>query len=585
MGTQDQGPEKGTLLSLKTRILLLAAAPMLLSSVASLLAYRELSQSIIERWGTQVAEIQVRYDSARLLQSLEREVGLARQMSESTTLINWAQHPDDRILRAGAIREMESFRSNFRDNSYFVALRKNGHYYYNNGANQFAGNQFRYVLDPQDPDDAWFFQLISEGRDFHLNVNPDSELGVTKLWINVLMRDPQGEIVGIVGTGLNLDGFLQHIVDSNQPGITTLFVDDKGAIQLHRDRSYIDFASITKPEDQKNTLGLLLEKPADRREMMNLLESLRQGPGTAGEVASSFVTVNGRRHLAGAAFLPTIGWFEVTLLDLSTLLPNRYLWPLIAVFLLALVVTLLVFQLAIRRCIIQPLTGLESAVKAVTEGNFVYPALRKPDNEIGRLARHFETMAKRLEESTHNLETQVSYRTEELHRLARVDALTGLRNRRGLDEILAAEMERSRRQQTGFGLIWLDIDLFKSINDQQGHQAGDDTLCRVALWLKASVRPYDHPGRWGGDEFVVVLSPCNAETMAQIAHRVRASIEQDSRLTDTPVTVSVGAYFSHPGDTLDDILHRADQALYLAKDKGRNRVCVADHYNKESSPA
>ncbi|HCW91691.1 MAG TPA: GGDEF domain-containing protein, partial [Marinobacter sp.] len=302
-------------------------------------------------------------------------------------------------------------------------------------------------------------------------------------------------------------------------------------------------------------------------------------------VPSSFVTVNGRRHLAGAAFLPTIGWFEVTLLDLSTLLPNRYLWPLIAVFLVALVVTLLVFQLAIRRRIIQPLSGLESAVKAVAEGNFAYPALRKPDNEIGRLAGHFETMAKRLEESTHNLETQVSYRTEELHRLARVDALTGLRNRRGLDEILAAEMERSRRQQTGFGLIWLDIDLFKSINDRQGHQAGDDTLCRVALWLKASVRPYDHPGRWGGDEFVVVLSPCNAETMAQIAHRVRASIEQDSRLTDTPVTVSVGAYFSHPGDTLDDILHRADQALYLAKDKGRNRVCVADHYNKESSPA
>ncbi|MDY6799202.1 MAG: GGDEF domain-containing protein [Pseudomonadota bacterium] len=121
--------------------------------------------------------------------------------------------------------------------------------------------------------------------------------------------------------------------------------------------------------------------------------------------------------------------------------------------------------------------------------------------------------------------------------------------------------------------------------DRQGHQAGDDILCRVALWLKASVRPYDHPGRWGGDEFVVVLSPCNAETMAQIAHRVHASIQQDSRLTDTPVTVSVGACFSHPGDTLDDILHRADQALYLSKDKGRNRVCVADHYNKESSPA
>jgi diguanylate cyclase (GGDEF)-like protein len=558
---------------------------MLLSSVASLFAYRGLSQSIIERWGTQVAEIQVRYDSARLLQSLEREIGLARQMSESTTLINWAKNPDDRILRAGAIREMESFRGNFRDNSYFVALRKNGHYYYNNEDNEFAGNQFRYVLDSQDPDDAWFFQLIAEGRDFHLNVNPDTELGVTKLWIDVLMRDQQGEIVGMVGTGLNLDDFLQDIVDINQPGITTLFVDFNGAIQLYRDRNYIDFASIIKPEGQKNTIDLLFEEPEDKREMMTMLESLRQGSGEAGEVESGFVTVNGREHLASIAFLPTIGWFEITLLDLNTLLPNRYLWPLIAVFLVALVVTLLVFQLVIRRRIVQPLTSLESAVKAVAGGSFAYPTLDKPDNEIGRLAGHFETMAERLEESTHNLETQVAYRTEELHRLARVDALTGLKNRRGLDEILAEEMERSRRQQTGFGLIWLDIDLFKSINDDQGHQAGDDILCRVALWLKASVRPYDHPGRWGGDEFVVVLSPCDAETMVQIAHRVRASIEQDSRLTDTPVTVSVGAYFSRPGDTLDEILHKADQALYLAKDKGRNRVCIADHYNNESSPA
>ena len=572
-------------MSLKTRILLLAATLVLLSSVASLFAYRELSQTIIERWGTQVAEIQVRYDSARLLQSLEREIGLARQMSESTTLINWAKNPDDRFLRAGAIREMESFRGNFRDNSYFVALRKNGHYYYNNADNEFAGNQFRYVLDPEDPDDAWFFQLISEGRDFHLNVNPDTELGVTKLWIDVLMRDPQGEIVGMVGTGLNLDDFLQDIVDINQPGITTLFVDFNGAIQLYRDRNYIDFASIIKPEGQKNTIDLLFEKPEDKQEIMTMLESLRQGAGEAGEVESGFVTVNGREHLAGIAFLPTIGWFEITLLDLNTLLPNRYLWPLIAVFLVALLVTLLVFQLVIRRRIIQPLTSLESAVKAVAGGSFTYPTLDKPDNEIGRLAGHFATMAERLEESTHNLETQVAYRTEELHRLARVDALTGLKNRRGLDEILAEEMERSRRQQTGFGLIWLDIDLFKSINDDQGHQAGDDILCRVALWLKASVRPYDHPGRWGGDEFVVVLSPCDAETMLQIAHRVRASIEQDSRLTDTPVTVSVGAYFSGPGDSLDEILRKADQALYLAKERGRNRVCIADHYNNESSPA
>ena len=84
------------------------------------------------------------------------------------------------------------------------------------------------------------------------------------------------------------------------------------------------------------------------------------------------------------------------------------------------------------------------------------------------------------------------------------------------------------------------MDYFKAINDELGHQAGDDILCRVALWLKAGVRPYDHPGRWGGDEFVVVLSPCDEETLCQIATRIRETIERDSIRTGTPVTVSVG---------------------------------------------
>ncbi|MCG7200120.1 GGDEF domain-containing protein [Marinobacter pelagius] len=561
-------------MSLKTRILGLAATLIIVAASASWLAYRELSEDIIERWGQQVAEIQVRYDSARLLQSLEREIGLARQMASSSTLIQWAQNPNDPTLKAGAIRQMESFRSNFRDNSYFVALRKTGQYYYNNADNEYAGNQYRYTLDASKPEDAWFFQLIEEGRDFHLNVNPDVELGVTKLWIDVLMRDDEGDILGMVGTGLNLDDFLQDIVDIGQDGITTLFVDYNGAIQLYRDRNYIDFASIIKPEGQKNTVDLLFEDPQDKQQILGMLQMLKQGGGEPGAVESGFVTVDGRRHLAGVAFLPTIGWFEITLLDLNTLIPTSYLWPLVAVFLASLLISLLLFHLIIQSRILRPVVALEDAVKRLREGNFNLPYLPKPDNEIGRLVDHFETMANRVQLNTRDLEHKVAHRTEELHRLARVDALTGLKNRRGLDELLDAEMERARRDNQAFGLIWLDIDHFKAINDKSGHQAGDEILCRVALWLKANVRPYDHPGRWGGDEFVVLLSPCDTATLEQIANRIRDGVEAESRKTGLPVTVSVGGHLCKPGEDSDTILRLADRALYEAKAKGRNRVCI-----------
>lgn len=572
-------------MSLKTRLLGLAAALMIIASVASWLAYRELSEDIIERWGQQVAEIQVRYDSARLLQSLEREIGLARQMADSSTLVNWATSPEDKALQRDAIREMESFRSNFRDNSYFVALRDSRRYYYNNADNEFADDQFRYILDPDKPEDAWFFQLIEEGRNFHLNVNPDTELGVTKLWIDVLMRDEEDRIVGMVGTGLDLDAFLQDIVDIDQEGITTLFVDYNGAIQLYRDRNYIDFASIIKPEGQKSTVDLLFDNPEDKQKVLGMLQLLKNRGGATGAVESSFVTVDGRKHLAGVAFLPAIGWFEITLLDLEALLPRSYLWPLVAVFLTSLLVTLILFHLIIRSRILKPLVSLESAVEKVRGGSFALPHLEKPDNEIGRLASHFETMTDTLEHSTRELERKVAQRTDELNRLARIDALTGLKNRRGLDEALDEEIQRAKRQNTGFGLIWLDIDHFKAVNDELGHQTGDDILCRVALWLKAGVRPYDHPGRWGGDEFVVVLSPCDEDTLCQIAARIRETIERDSIRTGTPVTVSVGGYLCQPGDNVDTILRQADQALYRVKQQGRNKVLITDASGQEINPA
>lgn len=571
-------------MSLKTRLLGLVAVLMITASLASWLAYQELSERIIERWGQQVAEIQVRYDSARLLQSLEREIGLARQMADSSTLVKWATTPEDEALSREAIREMESFRSNFRDNSYFVALRDSRRYYYNNASNEFAGDQYRYTLDPEKPEDAWFFQLIEEGRDFHLNVNPDTELGVTKLWIDVLMRDDNERIVGMVGTGMHLDAFLQDIVDINQEGITTLFVDFNGAIQLYRDRNYIDFASIIKPEGQKSTVDLLFDDPDDKQKVLGMLQLLKNRGGATGAVESSFVTVDGRKHLAGVAFLPAIGWFEITLLDLETLLPSSYLLPLVGVFLVSLLVTLLLFHVIIQARILKPIISLEKAVENVRGGNFSLPPLDKPANEIGRLAGHFEKMTDTIGHATRELEQKVELRTNELHRLARVDALTGLKNRRGLDEALDEEIQRADRQGTGFGLIWLDIDHFKAINDELGHQSGDDILCRVALWLKSGLRPYDQPGRWGGDEFVAVLSPCDPDTLQQVASRIRETIERDSVRTGTPVTVSVGGYFCQPGDTIDTILRKADQALYQVKHQGRNRVFIAGATDPDINP-
>lgn len=555
-------------MSLKTRFQLLIAALLLITSAATWTVFERIAEGIVEQWGLRVAEIQVRYDSARLLKPLEREIALAMQMADSTVLRRWSRAPDDAELEAAARDEMESFRRNFRDQNYFVALRQSGAYYHNNADNQYIDQPFRYHLNPQKPEDAWFYLLIEQGKQFHININPDTELGVTKLWIDVLMYDA-GEITGMVGTGLELDSFLNEIVDIGQPGITTLFVDHSGAIQLHRDPDFIDYATLIKPEGQKNTIELLLDDDTSLRQMM---AELRTQGATAEQVLTGFVSKEGKRHLAGVAYLPAIDWFEITLIDLDELMPVSHFAWVALVFSLMLLAALLVMHVVLRRLLLDPLLALEKATEKVQQGDFsAVDELPASKGEIGRVIHQFRHMATAIQDHTRNLEAKIQERTLALERLARHDELTGLYNRRGMHELLQSAEARRQRDETPFGLIWLDLDNFKDINDNHGHSMGDQALRAVAEQLRSGIRPYDHAARWGGDEFLVLLAPCDEQILVQTAERLREMIASASGEYGPAFTVSIGACLATPNLPLHSVLQAADDALYQAKQAGRNQ--------------
>ena len=561
-------------MSLKLRFLLVAAALMLGASLLAWFSFQYMAERIVEQWGRRVAEVQVQYDSARLLQPLEREIALAHQFANSQVLRRWAANPDEPLLRAQAISEMESFRRNFIDRNYFVALRSNGAYYHNNAEDDFGDDPLRYYLRESRPADAWFYQLIEEGRDFHLNVNPDVELGITQLWIDVLMRDAEGEILGVVGTGIALENILEQIVDIDQRGITTLFADVNGAIQLYRDPRFIDFASFVKPEGQKRTLDLLFDLPADGERVMERMRRLRDAPLEQPSVITDFVTVDGQRHLAGIAYLASIGWFEITLLDLDEVMPVASFAPALGLLIAFLLVALLLFYWVLHRQLLSPMAALRHAMGALREGRREVH-LPRGSGEMGQLIRHFGDMADEVTRHTEALEAKVRERTEELERLARVDVLTGLLNRRGMTLLLEEQTARAARDNLAFGLIWLDLDRFKEINDGAGHAAGDQALCEVARVLEAGLRRYDHAARWGGDEFLVLLTPCEVDELTAIAHRLRREIAEQAHYPGGGVTVSVGACLAQPGEPLGNALQRADEALYRAKESGRDRLVVA----------
>jgi diguanylate cyclase (GGDEF)-like protein len=163
--------------------------------------------------------------------------------------------------------------------------------------------------------------------------------------------------------------------------------------------------------------------------------------------------------------------------------------------------------------------------------------------------------------------------------LALIDPLTGLQNRRSLFELGRIEFTRSYRMNRPFCCMLLDLDHFKQVNDNYGHPVGDQVLQKFAELCKSSVRAVDLIGRYGGEEFVILLPETDLDTALHVAERLRASIEKmPIRVSaqELSITVSVGVA-TKDENTMDlqTLIARADQAMYVAKYRGRNQVATS----------
>jgi two-component system cell cycle response regulator len=178
------------------------------------------------------------------------------------------------------------------------------------------------------------------------------------------------------------------------------------------------------------------------------------------------------------------------------------------------------------------------------------------------------------------LQKDMIHARDELRFQATHDVLTGVWNRGAVLDLLHRELERAARANTSTSVFMLDLDHFKKINDTFGHLTGDVVLREVANRIVRSVRSYDLVGRYGGEEFLVVLPTCNDAEVEQSANRIRLAIASAPILTasfEIPMTASIGATVvaGVAAASEKEILLAADKALYEAKNDGRNRVCLA----------
>ena len=185
----------------------------------------------------------------------------------------------------------------------------------------------------------------------------------------------------------------------------------------------------------------------------------------------------------------------------------------------------------------------------------------------------------RLNDELVAIQGQLADKTTELEQLAYHDMLTGLYNRRAILEKLKEWLVHVTRYGDKLSVVMLDIDYFKQVNDVHGHRVGDRVLADLASFMRRSIRQADFVGRYGGDEFLIILPRTDGPGAATMAQRVHKALQRaqmhDAEGGALEVTASLGAAEYCEGDDEDSLISRADAALYRAKQAGRNRVEVA----------
>jgi len=216
---------------------------------------------------------------------------------------------------------------------------------------------------------------------------------------------------------------------------------------------------------------------------------------------------------------------------------------------------------------------LDEAKELTQIQHFIVDIIKDTDN----MAESSRQLNQQLEEATLQIEN-LSKQLEETQREVLLDALTGLNNRKAFDRKIKELCETYNKEEGFFSVIMLDIDFFKKFNDQYGHQIGDEVLCIVGSNLKRNLKGKDFSARYGGEEFIILLPNTTLDNACVVADQIREEIStkrlkiKKTGQTIGNITVSMGVSEIRERDTAMSVVERADAALYLAKDSGRNNV-------------
>ncbi|QTF93913.1 biofilm regulation protein phosphatase SiaA [Halomonas sp. BM-2019] len=349
----------------------------------------------------------------RIVAPVAQELALSRRLADSVVTREWLSQTDDDERQARFLEEAEGFRRQFTSRAYFIVDHASGAYYFNDGDPTDNQALPTYHLSPEEPDDAWYFDLMASSASHNINVNVDRTLQQAMIWINIKVQE-NGEPLGLAGGSIDLSQFLDRFMRDAPAGLLPMIVDHRGAIQVHPDTAQIAWSSFNTAsgtEEGRHLQHLVGE--AQRAEMTRSLREAIRRPGSIHHLAVDF---EGRPKLLTLGYIPELQWVLVSALDTGTaqILESRWLWTLVVALTLILGTLLLAFAYATERLILAPLNRLKASAQAIAGGDYRSQLPTGRDDEIGALSQAFSRMANQVERYTRDLEGQVRERTRDL---------------------------------------------------------------------------------------------------------------------------------------------------------------------------
>ena len=409
---------------------------------------------------------------------------------------------------------------------------------------------------------------LADGELYFSRINLNREQGAHQglnkptLRIATTIRTPNGDVFGIVIVNVDLDGMFNRLHTDIPENIAVLLANDEGDYLIHPDPArtfgFDHGRRILIQDDIKETLPVLERKK-------NNLVLIVPNPDSEGQAIGAFLRV----AFGAAADQRFMLLGLVTPLE-KALHDSRALGVSILQIAMLFSLLALVTSLVLSRVLTQPLNAMAKALGKFDAGKPL-PALPVDRNdEIGYLAKSFEMMASRLNMKVGDLQT----RQLQLDYLAHHDHLTGLPNRVLFVDRLVQAISKAHRSGQHFGVMFIDLDRFKEINDSLGHHVGDEVLKQAASRMQSVIREEDTISRLGGDEFTLIVEHLHqAEQCTAIAEKLIALLRQPISVGEhvLEVTCSIGiSIYPLHGMRAEDLLNNADAAMYRAKRVGRN---------------